>query len=290
MSKVVVLDPGHGANTPGKRSPDGTLREYEFNGDVAERAKRLLEARGVKVILTRPTSKDARDVSLSERVAIANKAKANLFISVHANAHGNGREWTSARGYETYIFKKGGEAERLANRLVDWATKLLVPAGARLRPYPVREANFYVLRKTVMPAVLIEHSFMTNKDDCALLKSDAFRQKAAEHIARAVCEHLGVKYDQPPVVSKPSPSAAEKLYRLKTGTFSNAESLAAAKKRVKERFGWVVYEWAEGTYKNGGIWEPNYRLITGTFKEAEVQRAAEALRKETGWLVYVVEA
>lgn len=208
MPKVVVLDPGHGQDTPGKRSPDGTLREYEFNGDVALRAKRLLEARGVKVVLTRPCTLKDQDVPLSKRVAIAHQARADLFVSIHANAHGNGREWTPARGYEVYVYALGGDAHRLAQRLVDEAERLIAPAGVPIRKPPIKVANFCVIRRTSMPAVLIEHGFMTNKDECAILKSDSFRARAAEHIARAVCAHLGIRYDQP--AAAPKPAAAEK--------------------------------------------------------------------------------
>jgi len=295
MPKVVCLDPGHGVNTPGKRSPDGTLREYEFAGDVAARAKRLLEAHGLKVVLTRPCTADAKDVSLSKRVQVANDAGAAVFVSIHSNAHGNGNEWTNGRGYETYVYAYGGQAEKLARRLVDEAQRLIVPFGVPLRNPTVKAEAFYVLKYTRMPAVLIEHAFHTNRDECALLKRDDFRQACAEHIARAVCGHLGIAYDQPtapkPAVAPPAPSTPAQLYRLKTGVFWTAESLAAAKKLVRDRFGWAVYEWAEGTYSAGGIWSPTYRLLTGTFAGREAaEAAAQRLREATGWTVYVVPA
>ncbi|HEY8342294.1 MAG TPA: N-acetylmuramoyl-L-alanine amidase [Calditerricola sp.] len=218
MPKIVVLDPGHGCDTPGKRSPDGSLREYEFNGDVASRAKKLLEDRGIKVILTRSTAKDAKDVSLSKRVAVANQAKADLFISIHANAHGNGRAWTTARGYEVWIYAPGGEREVLAKRLLAYAGKLLKPMDP---DFPLRgikhNSSFYVLKHTKMAAALVEHAFMTNPRDCALLKSDEFRQKAAEHIARAVCEHLGIAYDQPAAAPKPAATGKPVLRRGSEG-------------------------------------------------------------------------
>lgn len=212
MPKVVCLDPGHGVNTPGKRSPDGTLREYEFAGDVAARAKRLLEAHGLKVVLTRPCTADAKDVSLSKRVQVANDAGAAVFVSIHSNAHGNGNEWTNGRGYETYVYAYGGQAEKLARRLVDEAQRLIVPFGVPLRNPTVKAEAFYVLKYTRMPAVLIEHAFHTNKEECALLKRDDFRQACAEHIARAVCAHLGIRYDQP-VVAPQSAAAGKPVLR-----------------------------------------------------------------------------
>lgn len=197
MSKTIALDPGHGADTPGKRSPDGLLREYEFNGTVALLTKKLLEKYGFKVVLTRPCTQNDKDVSLSKRCSIANRAKADLFISIHANASGS--SWNAAAGYETYIVAKGGNAEKVANLLVKYADNL----GVVIRQPAVKIANFYVLRKTKMPAVLIEHAFMTNKEDCAKLRSSEFREKAATHIARAVCEYFGVAWKEEP---KPAPA------------------------------------------------------------------------------------
>ena len=199
---LAVLDPGHGVDTPGKRSPNGLLREYEFNGDVAARAQAILTTAGVDAILTRPATATAKDVSLADRVAIANRRNASLFVSIHANAHGSGREWTPARGYEVYIYTPGGKAEVLAQRLVKWATELLLPFDPHFPMRGIKTANFYVLRKTKMPAVLIEHGFMTNEADYALLRSNEFRQACAEHIARAVCEHLGVRYPTPKPAQK----------------------------------------------------------------------------------------
>lgn len=254
MPKIVVLDPGHGQDTPGKRSPDGSLREYEFNGDVASRAAKLLEARGVKVILTRPCTKDAKDVSLSKRVKIANDAKADLFISIHANAHGNGHAWTTARGYEVWIYAPGGEREVLAKRLLAYAGKLLKPMDP---DFPLRgikhNSSFYVLKHTKMAAALVEHAFMTNPRDCALLKSDGFRQRAAEHIARAVCEHLGVKYDLPEPKSEskpapkpqadPKPAAPPGPFKDVPGNHWAAEAIAWAKEQG------ITQGYSDGTFR-----------------------------------------
>lgn len=225
---------GHGCDTPGKRSPDGSLREFEFNGDVAARAQAILERAGIQAVLTRPATLTVKDVSLSQRVALANKLNARLFVSIHANAAGNGREWHPARGYEVYTLAPGGERTVLAHILLKWARQLLCPFD---KDFPIRglkHANFYVLRYTKMPAVLIEHAFMTNKADCALLKSNEFRQRAAEHIARAVCEHLGVPYPEPK-------SQPDKKYRLKTGTFNSKEAAEEAANWLRKARGWTVY-------------------------------------------------
>ena len=181
----ICLDAGHGASTNGKRSPDSSLMEYEFNRDVMKRLKTILERHDVEVI---ETVIDDTDVSLSARCSIANKNNVDYFISIHANADGNGYNWTSAKGWEIYIVGKGGKAEKLAKSIQESSRELgLIDRG-------VKVANFQVLRDTNMPAVLIEHGFYTNKKECELLKTESFRQKCAEVDARGILSYLGINY------------------------------------------------------------------------------------------------
>ena len=181
----ICLDSGHSAQTKGKRSPDSSLMEYEFNRDVGRRLKAILERHNVEVI---ETVTDDTDVSLSERCSIANKNNVDYFISIHANADGNGYNWTSAKGWEIYIVGKGGKAEKLAKSIQESSRELgLIDRG-------VKVANFQVLRDTNMPAVLIEHGFYTNKEEYELLKTESFRQKCAEVDARGILSYLGINY------------------------------------------------------------------------------------------------
>lgn len=182
----ICLDAGHGKETSGKRSPDGALLEFEFNRDVTNRLKTILEAHGVEVILT---CNDDTDISLNKRCQIANEAKADYFISIHANAHKE--YWTDVSGWEAYIIGKGGKAEILANRIWAWSI-----SGLGLKDRGVKVESFQVLRDTDMPAVLIEHGFYTNKEECEKLKDSAFRQKCAECDAKGILEHLGIKFDK----------------------------------------------------------------------------------------------
>ena len=183
----ICLDAGHGKETAGKRSPDGTLLEYEFNRDVGRRLKAILEHHGVEVIET--VTDDDTDVSLAERCNIANKNNVDYFVSIHANADGMGYNWTSVRGWEIHIVGKGGKAEQLAKAIHKHSI-----AGLGLKDRGVRISNFQVLRDTDMPAVLIEHGFYTNKEECGILKTEEFRQKCAEADAKGILEFLGIEY------------------------------------------------------------------------------------------------
>lgn len=211
---LIAIDPGHAKNTAGKRSPDGSLREYEFNRAVAKRLKYHLERHGLDTIYT--TFDADADLSLTERCNVANKKGADLFISLHANAHKS--EWTSANGFEIYVYKLGTSAEKLAKKIHAEAINLL-----GLRDRGVKVADFTVLIKSHMPAVLIEHGFYTNKTECALLLTDAFREKCAIADAKGILAYYGIKWVDEPV--------KKKLYRVQCGAFSVKEN---AEKRLKE--------------------------------------------------------
>lgn len=183
----ICCDYGHGKSTVGKRSTDNSLLEYEFNRDVGRRLKAILERHNIEVI---ETVTDDTDVSLSQRGKIANNNKVDYFVSIHANAEElKGKEWGTANGFETHIIAKGGKAEKLAN-----AIQKIAPSYLGLKDRGVRVSNFQVLRDTNMPAVLIEHGFYTNKEECEKLKNDTFRQKCAEVDAQGILSFLGINY------------------------------------------------------------------------------------------------
>ena len=184
---TVVIDPGHGKTTGGKRSPDSSLMEWEFNRDVAYRLKDLLEAQGYTVIMT-VAKDDKTDPSLASRVAVANNAEnVDLFVSIHANANGNGKTWNSAHGWEIWIHKSGGVSEKAA-KAIEAATKASITefTDRGIKKTGVGEKGLYVSRNTEMPSVLIEHGFYTNQSECQLMKTSAFRQRLAQADATGI--------------------------------------------------------------------------------------------------------
>lgn len=190
----VCLDAGHGVETNGKRSPDGTYLEYEFNLDMAYKMKEILERHNVEVILTRKDekmlSKDS-NTDLVKRVEIANSINdLSLFVSLHSNAYGDGTQWTSPRGYVIYTSAADDKAER--NKAAKAILKRVKEAGILLRPTAHAHELFYVLRYTKAPAVLIEHGFHTNKEDVELLKADWYRNKLAIANCRGILDYLGI--------------------------------------------------------------------------------------------------
>lgn len=189
MHKLIALCDGHGMETAGKRTPhfpDGSfMRENEFNRAVVALLDKHLQRCGFKTLLVAPTD---LDTPLSTRIALANKAKADLYVSVHANAAGTGG-WHSARGIESFHFPGSVNGKRAAEII----HRHLI-GGTVLPNRGVKSADFHVLRETTMPAVLVECAFMTNVEDAKLLLSDAYRAECAEELARGVCGYFGVTY------------------------------------------------------------------------------------------------
>jgi N-acetylmuramoyl-L-alanine amidase len=185
----IVLDAGHGYHTPGKRTPDGSMREWEFNHAVAVKLKQILEQyEGVEIKFAHdPTGKV--DVPRKERIKLANDWKADFYISIHANADGNGSNWTGANGIETFISNNASQVSlEIAAKIQN---ELIRETGRRNRG--LKRADFDVITYTKMPAALVECGFMTNKEEAELLKSDTYRTKVANALAKAIIEHFKLK-------------------------------------------------------------------------------------------------
>ena len=162
-----AIDAGHGNNTPGKRSPDGSLREFHFNNPVALEVTRILRNEYGQTVYNPYDVTGKIDTPLNTRIQRANAAKVDAFISIHANAAGSG--WNTGEGIETFIYNQGTQAGsmRLAANVQN---HLIRDTGLKNRG--VKRGNYAVLRETNAPAILIEAGFMTNLKEAALLKSD----------------------------------------------------------------------------------------------------------------------
>ncbi len=183
---LICIDPGHAKNTEGKRSFDGALREYEFNRAVAKLLKYHLERHGVKTMYSCDID-TATDISLNTRCDTANKAKADLFISLHANAYGI--NWNNSAGWEIYHHPNSAKGERLAEAIHKASLPFL-----GLRDRGVKANTYKVLINTSMPSVLIEHGFYTNKEECEKLKDTEFRKKCAVADAKGILNYLGIAW------------------------------------------------------------------------------------------------
>lgn len=170
---MVILDPGHGFNTEGKRSPvweDGTqLFEWEFNRDIARAVKEELSQHKIKSVIL---VKEAIDIPLYTRANRANNLSrqfpGSFLISIHGNAGGG-------RGWEVWTCPGQTESDKLATKLYQSAKYYLKDFRMR-HDYsdgdPDKEARFTILTKTVCPAVLTENLFFDNRDECRFMLSE----------------------------------------------------------------------------------------------------------------------
>ncbi len=214
----IVIDAGHGGHDSGTLGPGG-IQEKDVVLDVALRLGKLLKQRlGADVIYTRD---DDTFIPLETRTAIANKAQADLFLSIHANSSPD----ASARGVETYYlnFTTSADALEVAARenavsdesihqLSDLVKKItlqdkiaesrefaadvdgslyqgLEAGNAGLKDRGIKKAPFVVLIGANMPSVLAEISFLTNPDDAAQLRDGAYRERIAEALYKGVARY-----------------------------------------------------------------------------------------------------
>jgi N-acetylmuramoyl-L-alanine amidase len=182
--KLVVIDAGHGGHDPGAKAPPGEKREKDYCLDIAQRLEKNLQRKGIKTFLIR---NDDTYVALYERAILANDIKADLFISLHINAVDNNPE---ANGTETLYCpssnggNNGLNSEIFASIVQENLIRTLKTTDRKIKARP----NLVVLRKTNMPAVLIEAAFITNEADLTKLDSTAFRRNTARAITDSVME------------------------------------------------------------------------------------------------------
>ena len=169
--RTIVIDAGHGGHDRGG-VPYQRIGEKGMTLDVSLRLKRVLEARGYRVIMTR--SSDVF-VPLGTRVAIANSYRGATFVSVHFNSSRR----AGANGVETYYYR--GDSASLAASI-----HRNVVAGAPTENRGIRRRGFFVLRRTRIPSVLVECGFLTNPAEGRLAQSASYRQQLAERIARGI--------------------------------------------------------------------------------------------------------
>ena len=192
----ILIDPGHGIDTPGKRSPDGLFREYLWNRQVADLILEGLVSAGVDASLV---VTETNDVSLRNRVnrvnTICNRLGASnvLLVSIHANAAGNGSAWMNARGWSCYTSKGKTKSDQVAECLYDAFEEEFQDRKIRKdmsdgdRDW---EENFYVLQKSKCPAVLLENFFYDNREECAWMLQEETKKRIASAAVKGIIKYI----------------------------------------------------------------------------------------------------
>ena len=174
----VVLDPGHGGRDPGAIGIGGT-REKDVVLDVSRQVAAHLRSKGVQVVMTR--NRDVT-VDLPPRARLANRSKPDAFVSIHANAISMRRP--EVNGLETFYFQSF-QGKKLASSIHNSILRTV-----RRKNRGVREARFYVIRRTAMPASLVELGFLTGRLDAADLADPAHRRQLSLAIAVGILNYL----------------------------------------------------------------------------------------------------
>ena len=207
MKPIILIDNGHGSDTKGKCSPDALtgkldsryyFREYQWCREVAQMCCDVLQAQGFRSWLVVP---EETDVSLSVRVQRVNAFCAQygkdniILISIHNNAAGSGKNWMSARGWSIWTTKGITESDKIAECIYNAAKNEFKP------PLSVRafnnqtygkdyEEDFYILKRSLCPSVLIEHFFHDNKEDVLYLKTPQCKSSCVEVIVKGIEDYL----------------------------------------------------------------------------------------------------
>ena len=194
----ILIDNGHGLDTPGKRSPDSKFLEATYTREIARKVVADLIDRDYNAQLLVP---EPEDIPLSERVCRINAqcntlGKSNvIIISIHVNAAGNGSQWLNATGWSCYT-SKGQTTSDLIAECFYAAAKKNFP-GKRIRTDfsdsdPDWEENFYILRNTLCTAVTTENVFMDNLSDLEYLQSRVGNQAVADTHIEGILEYVGI--------------------------------------------------------------------------------------------------
>ena len=204
----ILLDNGHSSSkakniTPGKRTPYLTsgaepklsMYEGDFNREVVKLLASKLKEGGYNVHIIVP---EEEDISLSERMRRANKlcktygSQNCLFVSVHSNAAGSGRQWMTARGFSVHVCQGCSKrSEMMANLLYDAAKE---DGHFKMRkPLPNQKYwvnNFFVIKNTSCPAILSESGFYDNPEDCTYLLTAEGRESVSEYHYKAIVNYI----------------------------------------------------------------------------------------------------
>ena len=198
--KIIVIDAGHGGIDPGANRPG--ILEKDINLAIALQVKDILKESLCKVILTRDTDVDLSSLcdnekvrgryhrDLNARLEIIQESDADLFISIHANVSSRPQR----RGIECYYATQSDSGKILALSIQQHLSKL-APISHKAEP-----ANFFVLKRNKVPAVLIEVGFITNPEERVLLQSPEYQKKIADAIVKGILDYYqNYLFQSPPV-------------------------------------------------------------------------------------------
>lgn len=182
---LVVIDSGHGGKDPGKVGVNG-VNEADVNLKIAQKLKKILEAKGVTVIMTREDEGSlagSKSEDMQKRVSIINEKKPALAVSVHQNSYSS----EEVHGAQVFYYTNSAEGEKAA-RIMQEA--LLDVDGDNKRKEKAND-TYYMLKRTDVPVIIVECGFLSNRAEADLLVTEEYQDRLAEAIAKGILEYMG---------------------------------------------------------------------------------------------------
>jgi len=182
--KVIVIDPGHGGWDPGMVS--GKVEEKDINLSIAKKLQVFLEQGGATVIVTRLEDSALGDKKVGDMQArrlIANTGKADIFVSIHQNSYKS----ANVRGFQAFYFNESDNSKKLAGCIQARLKEFVNPDN---KHDSRANKNYYVLKETTMPAVLVECGFLTNSGERSKLTTDEYQEKIAWGIYLGIVDYF----------------------------------------------------------------------------------------------------
>jgi N-acetylmuramoyl-L-alanine amidase len=183
--QVVVIDAGHGGWDPGKVGDAGTL-EKDINLKIAEQLQSYLELGGAVALVTRDTDEatgETKRDDLKERVSIADVNNASMLISIHQNSFPDAK----AHGAQVFYYSKSEESKLLAECVQAQFAEFMQQGDKRLaKP----NSDYYILKRTTSPAIIVECGFLSNESDESLLNEEQYQEKVAWAIYMGVLNYF----------------------------------------------------------------------------------------------------
>ena len=180
---VIVVDPGHGGEDPGKVGINDVL-EKDLNLQIAKKVKKLLEEAGIKIVMTRTNDKvpDAKKEDLNQRVQLINETKPKLALCIHQNSYPDAK----IKGAQVFYHTITPEAEDVAS-IVQEQLRTVDPTNTR----QIKENDtYFMLKNTQVPTIIVECGFLTNPDEAAKLTQEDYQDKLAQAICEGVVKWL----------------------------------------------------------------------------------------------------
>lgn len=188
--KTITIDPGHGGYDPGKVGIDGTL-EKDINLSIALRLKTCLEKKHYKVIITRDSDihlytegcSNKKTDDLNQRIKMIEEASSDIAVSIHQNSFSD----SSVSGPQVFFFANAVESECLAKNIQSSLITAIAPSCNRKEK---SNSNYYMLKHTTCPIVIVECGFLSNPSEASLLKDQKYQMQTAEAICTGITDYF----------------------------------------------------------------------------------------------------